>query len=401
MRDTKSLGSTRQNSLDAAIDARLAEIDSGSYRATSATVLSDFSWFLREQRGIESIDDIEVIDVRRYSQWLRERADDDSDSLSSASACDSGPYWLCVRAFLGWCVDDERLDSNPAQPNRAQDPLPENTSEPNRQYWSEDARESLLSYVDERARAALEVEAEDDVQSEDESVEAATDADHADVDREQAFRDRALVEMLALTGVRGAEIVADPRDDQRNGLNWDDVSLQDGVASVFGKSREYQDVPLIDRVVSVLERHKKSMKPSSDEWPIFVTGHYPSLSATVREALQERGWDDDEIEDVIDENEWLDICREYDITPPALSKNGARSVLKRLSEEADVNVDGEYLKPHGGRRGLGSELYAKDAELTQELLRHQSIETTHESYREERTKENRERVDQILSDDTS
>lgn len=40
--------------------------------------------------------------------------------------------------------------------------------------------------------------------------------------------------------------------------------------------------------------------------------------------------------------------------------------MKRLCEQADVNVDGDYLKPHGARRGLDRELYANGhAELAQ------------------------------------
>jgi integrase len=70
--------------------------------------------------------------------------------------------------------------------------------------------------------------------------------------------------------------------------------------------------------------------------------------------------------------------------------------MKRLCDDADVTIDGEYLKPHGGRRGLGSQLYAEDAELAQELLRHESIETTHESYREQNVLERRERLHDIL-----
>ena len=94
----------------------------------------------------------------------------------------------------------------------------------------------------------------------------------------------------------------------------------------------------------------------------------------------------------------MEALRKNGITPPALSKNGARSLMKRLCGAAELDINGEYLKPHGGRRGLGSDLYAQDAELAQELLRHESIETTHESYREQNVIERRERLEQALDE---
>lgn len=49
--------------------------------------------------------------------------------------------------------------------------------------------------------------------------------------------------------------------------------------------------------------------------------------------------------------------QEYEVILPAISTEGARSVMKRLCDEADLVVEGEYLKPHGARRSLGDELY--------------------------------------------
>jgi integrase len=72
--------------------------------------------------------------------------------------------------------------------------------------------------------------------------------------------------------------------------------------------------------------------------------------------------------------------------------------MKRLCTDADITIDSEYLKPHGGRRGLGSQLYAEDAELAQELLRHESIETTHESCRQQNVLEWRDRLQGILGE---
>ena len=368
-------GSPVETDLEAAIGARLASLDSGNYRANNRLVLDAFKNYLEDQRGVTSLEELEVIDCRRYAQHLRDRVQDDDDPLSAASAHANGPYFTIVRAFLGWCVDDERIESNPARPNRVKEALPEHHGDHDRQFWSTEAREALLEFVGEQTHDALDESADD---------------------RERAFRDRALVTMLALTGARGAELFADPRDEHRNGLRWDDVDLERGIADVFGKTRERQPIPLTDRVVESLERYRKVLDPATEDWPVFPTRHHASLAKAAKEGLEAQGWSADDIEATLAALTSMEVLREHRIAPPALSKNGARSLMKRLCDAADVDIDGEYLKPHGGRRGLGSDLYARDAELAQELLRHESIETTHESYREQNVIERRERLEQAL-----
>ena len=47
------------------------------------------------------------------------------------------------------------------------------------------------------------------------------------------------------------------------------------------------------------------------------------------------------------------------IPPPSLATDGARRVLQRLTEEAEIDIDHpkhDYLAPHGGRRGMGEVL---------------------------------------------
>jgi integrase len=377
MTAAESGGSTTETDLEAAIAARLASLNSGNYRANNRLVLDAFKTYLEDQRGVTTLEDLEVIDCRRYAQHLRERVQDDDDPLSAASAHANGPYFTIVRAFLGWCVDDERIDSNPARPNRVKEPLPEHHGDHDRQFWSAEAREALLEFVGERAHDALEESADD---------------------RERAFRDRALVTMLALTGARGAELFADPRDEHRNGLRWNDVDLEKGIATVFGKTRERQPIPLTDRVVESLERYRKVLDPATADWPVFPTCHHASLAKAAKEGLEAQGQTADDIEAALAASTSMEILRDHGIAPPALSKNGARSLMKRLCDAADVDIDGEYLKPHGGRRGLGSDLYARDAELAQELLRHESIETTHQSYREQNVVERRKRLEDILGE---
>lgn len=138
-----------------------------------------------------------------------------------------------------------------------------------------DDREALLEFVGERAHEALD---------------ASTDA------RDRGFRDRALVTMLALTGARGAELFADPRDEHRNGLRWEDVDIDRGIAIVFGKTRESQSIPLTNHAVESLERYRKVLNPATEDWLVFPTRHHGSLATAAGNGLEARGWDAEEIE---------------------------------------------------------------------------------------------------------
>lgn len=75
-----------------------------------------------------------------------------------------------------------------------------------------------------------------------------------------------------------------------------------------------------------------------------------------------------------------DVYREYNIAPPALTIAGARTIMKRLCNGSGITIDGDYLKPHGARRGIGDEIYRKDRGLAQDFLRHRSLSTTKEAY---------------------
>lgn len=358
-----------------AIRPRRRSLNSGNYGATSKSILDQFADWLREERDVRLLEDVDVLDCRRYAQHLRDRVNDPDDDLSAASAHENGPYYTVVRAFFSWCVDDERADANPARPKRVRDELPEYHDDPDRQFWTPEARRDLLGYVGQLAEASIDSD----------------EATHQE--RVMAYRDRALAAMLAFSGVRGAEVLRDPKDRHRPGLTWSDLDLEEGRVEVFGKTREYQTVPLTDRVCQYLDRLQRVMDPPSASWPVFPTAHAPSL----RSALDDR-LDEDELQELLEDRTSWEVCLEADVEPPALTKNGGRSVMKRICEAADVSVDGEYLKPHGGRRLLGDELYESSATLSQETLRHQSIETTHDSYRDRHVDEQRRQIEDVLGD---
>ncbi len=58
------------------------------------------------------------------------------------------------------------------------------------------------------------------------------------MDAFEEVRNRALIYVLAYSGVRGSEVLADSRHDDRNGLRWSDVYLENSMIQVFGKSQD-------------------------------------------------------------------------------------------------------------------------------------------------------------------
>ncbi|WP_227356974.1 tyrosine-type recombinase/integrase [Haladaptatus salinisoli] len=355
-----------------AMEEYLVSIEGGNYRANTESVLRQWVDWLARERGVARLDDVEVIDCRRYARHLKRRVREDDLKASTAHT-----YYAYVRAFLGFCEADELIAQNPAAVSRAQAELPEDNADTDRQFWSERDRKAILAFMDRR-------------------VERALDGDG--VSRERAYRDRALVRLLALSGVRGAEVFRDPGDEKRTGIEWRDVDVEGGAVRVFGKSREYEYAQLPRKAAEALERYRRVSEPPTPRFPVFPTDHAPSKYRAAREQLGEEH-SDERVERILDANDIDDVVREHGVVIPAISTRGARNLMKRLCEEAGLDIDGEYLKPHGARRGLGHQLYSEGhAELAQSALRHASITTTHESYSNIRATETAERVDDVLED---
>ncbi|WP_332900415.1 tyrosine-type recombinase/integrase [Haladaptatus sp. CMSO5] len=360
--------------IETAIQQYLDSVEAGNSRKNFASTLATWRAWLREERGVTGLEDLDVLDCRRYARHLKKQARDGDLKASTATT-----YYAYVRAFLTFCVADELLDTNPAKAKRATDELPEDLGDADRQFWREKERRAIMRYVDERVDHSLD--------------------EKADVSRNRAFRDRAIVFLLGLSGVRGAEVFAEPSDDKRDGITWGDVQLDSGAVRVLGKSREYEYAQLPQRAATALERYRTVLDPPTDEWPVFPSSHAPSKYRAVREQLTCEGVSDDEIETILERSDIETVLREHEVIPPALSTNGARNLMKRLCDDADLDVDGDYLKPHGARRGLGHELYASGhAELAQSALRHASIETTHESYSDIQAAETAKQVDDLLGE---
>nr|WP_311136948.1 tyrosine-type recombinase/integrase [Natronosalvus amylolyticus] len=194
------------------------------------------------------------------------------------------------------------------------------------------------------------------------------------MDAFEAVRNRALITVIAYTGVRGSEILADYRDDRRVGLRWHAVDLENGTIRVLGKSQETEDVGLTGQTIKPLHQLRRIIDPPSEGWPVFPSRHPPSLY----KRIEEEGYDKP------DGDPW-DFMLENDIEPPAMSTSGTRTLFKRLSKEADVpGLDleaGEYLTLHGARRGVGEALYREHgAQRAQRTLRHADPKTTSKMY---------------------
>jgi len=332
--------------------------DSGNYQRNARSVITEWmTWLADREDSIESFEQLQVSHMRQYARHLKERVDRGEIAGSTATT-----YWNYIAAFLGWCVYEELVAENPARKRRAEEELPDKRTRSDRQqFWNRSDRETLLTHLNERAHAAV---------------------DDQGLDAVKELRDRALAALLAYSGVRGAEILRDPNDQRRNGLRWRDIDLEAGTLVVLGKNQTDEEAPLPPQARGPLERLQQAVRPTSSEWPVFPTLHRPTLSRTARAALADAGCDSEEVEATIDEYDWLALYREHEFVPSALTTNGGRTVMRRVCDEAEIDLDGEhdYLTPHGGRRGAGDVLYREDPVLAQTALRHRSIETTKDSY---------------------
>ncbi|WP_251344604.1 tyrosine-type recombinase/integrase [Haloplanus halophilus] len=317
--------------------------ESGQYRRHADREVNRFVEFLAGDQPTSSVtfEELTVEALREYARYLSRQGWTEGTVQN---------YYAHVSGFCGWAAREGYLSGNPAQRRRAKEPLPEDTGRKSgeQQAWSAEQRNQLLSHVDDRAHDAI-----DDVGS----------------DRQTAIkacRDRALVYVLCFTGVRGAEILADDGDDRRgrDGLRWADVSLEDNSIQVLGKSGKWDDRPLPEPAVPALERLRSVLTPSSEEWPVIPTLDYPTLVQTFAKGMTERGYDPGEVEalrqEMVNDGEasLIELLVEYDINPPALTTHGARTVLKRLTDKAGIDLDDKhgYLAPHGARRGVGEVL---------------------------------------------
>jgi integrase len=357
----------REDGLGVAIQDRLADLDSGKYRRNNAYALQLFAEWLRHEDSVTEVEAITPQHLRAFARELRtamETTPDDEYYVEINASSTVNQYYDYVSAWLSWAVRDQYLNRNPARTETATEPLPETSSEPDRQFWSPREREAICATGDQLVDRTL-----------DDQPDKRT--------KLRVYRNRALVYLLGYSGCRGAEVAAVREDPKRNGLQWKEINLDDGVLTVYGKSREWEQAPLFEPAIGPIQRWQQVLEPPDEEWPVLPTFHLPSLYSLLPdrvEATPESVWDD---------------LRTHEISPSAVTVDGVRRTLASLCEGADYQFD-EPLKPHGARRGLGDQLYQEQAELAQDVLRHRSIETTHEAYSEERVRRVKERGDELF-----
>lgn len=335
---------------------------SGNYRRNAERVIREWLAWTQDTRDVETFADLDVADLEAYALDLRQQSNERED-FAASTAC---KYYDYVRAYLSWCASREYATENPAAKDRPEDALPDvdERSGHRQQLWTPPQRRAIIEHVSKRAHDAVDEHGHDAVKE---------------------TRDRAFVATIAYSGVRGGEIVRDPNDERRDGIRWADVDLENGTVLVLGKgSQEYRSTALPPQVIGALERYD-AVLDAPDEWPVFPTLHTPTLVQAARNGLDELEYVGEEIEAILAEQTTLAVLREYEIPPPAITTDGARRLMRRLSEEADVpGIDteaGEYLELHGGRRGAGDTLVREIGwEAAQQLLRHKSPETTMDAY---------------------
>ncbi|RQG97177.1 tyrosine-type recombinase/integrase [Natrarchaeobius chitinivorans] len=296
----------------------------GAYAANAESILRRFTGWIEREHGIVSLFALQPRHLRSYAVELRERTSRGEYTPSTART-----YFAVVRAFLSWCVRGGIIADNPAATKTAESALPSGNSETDDAGWSVDQRRRLETYVRERALEATLGSADED-------------------ERLRRLREYALVAVLAHSGARGAELFRVPEDDRRTGATWDDVDFYTGTIRVLGKSQRLEDVTMFARARTPLRRYRVVLDPPTNDWPLFPTRHAPSIARHVRERLGERGHDDDEIDTLLDGRTATELARDRAIAPPAITTEGARSVLKRLCADAGIDVDGVYLSSRDG-----------------------------------------------------
>ncbi|WP_050052139.1 phage integrase SAM-like domain-containing protein [Halostagnicola sp. A56] len=126
-------------SVEEAVSRYLGSLDSGGSRSTMRSPLNEFANFC-DQEGVQRVDALETNMLREYGMYLRERAIDQELAASTANT-----YFNYVRAFLSFCVRDELLDTNPANTQRAEEFLPEDKGDRNRQFWDPEDRQQIIN----------------------------------------------------------------------------------------------------------------------------------------------------------------------------------------------------------------------------------------------------------------
>jgi integrase len=329
--------------------------DGGNYRRNAARELERFSEWAAGNRGNDgwtgvvsddvnrrpTFSDIDEYVFREYARYLAGEQDLKQNTVHT--------YYHYISGWCGWCANEGYLEAHYARRASAVAPLPDEDGRKSgdQQAWTTEQRHGLTRHADERVHNTLETYTtlSDGIDS--------LDRQRVRYEALKAVRDRALVFVLAYTAVRVGELLRDPNDPRRRGVQWSELSLEDGGMDVYRKKQQWDVASLPDPVITPLRNYRTLLNPPTERWPVFPTFDQRTLAALVQGEL--------------DESETLDQLREgyardfllaldKDIRPSSITTDGARSILQRLSNEAGIEIEHpkhDYLAPHGGRRGMG------------------------------------------------
>ena len=336
--------------------------EGGNYRRNAARELDRFVEWAAGERGDEDwtgitpkdadrVPTFADLDERVFREYARHLSGDRGLKQNTVQT-----YYAYISAWCGWCVNEGYLEAHYAQRASATAPLPDDDGRKpgDQQAWTPEQRHALTRHVDAQAREAIEA-----------YTTLPDNMDPLDKQRARyaalkAARDRALVVVLAYTAVRVGELLRDPDDPRRRGVRWEDIDLEDGSMDVYRKKQQWDAASLPDPVISPLRSYRKLMDPPTDRWPVFPTLDQRTLGELVQEELSDRGKQSETIEGLRDEYARdLLLALDSDIRPPSITTDGARLMLQRLTEAAEIDIGHpkhDYLAPHGGRRGIGEVL---------------------------------------------
>jgi integrase len=336
--------------------------NSGNYRRNAARELERFAEWTVGNRGSDdwtgivtdavdrdpTFEDLAECVFRRYARHLTSDRGLKENTIQT--------YYNYISAWCGWCVNEGYLDAHLAQRSSAMAPLPDDDGRKpgDQQVWTSEQRHALTRHVDDRAEDALET-----------YTTLSEETDRLDMQRARyealkATRDRALVYVIAYTAVRVGELLRDPNDTRRRGVRWSEVSFADESMDVYRKKQQWDVASLPEPVISPLRSYRRLLDPPTERWPVFPTFGQRTLARLVEDELADRVEDPDTIDEYRDEfASDLLLALDEGICPPSLTTDGARSILQRLSDEAEIEINHpkhDYLAPHGGRRGMGEVL---------------------------------------------
>lgn len=333
----------------------------GNYRRNAARELERFAEWAAGDRGSDEWTGItpdvdreplfEDLDEQVFREYARHLGGDRGLKQNTVQT-----YYRYISAWCGWCVNEGYLEAHYAQRASATAPLPDDDGRKpgDQQAWTSEQRHVLTRHVDKQARNAIE---EYTTFPEDVDPREKQQARYAAL---RAARDRALVFVIAYTAVRVGELLRDPNDPRRRGVRWEDLSLDDGSMDVYRKKQQWDAASLPDPVISPLRSYRQLMDPPTERWPVFPTFDQRTLAGLVQDELADRGEHPEAIAECREKYARdLLLALDKDTRPPSITTDGARSILRRLSEAAEIDIGHpkhDYLAPHGGRRGMGEVL---------------------------------------------